>query len=116
MAVAKNKVQAGRLLKEEPGFQLYEILTEDGYGLGGFGMTVAAFNAYGVAVRVSRGTGYESDEMQASSQVVLSRDDLEKLMASYRAFERAQKKAASALASTPASDDFDPFLDSDDLP
>jgi hypothetical protein len=109
MAENKNRVQAGHLLKEEPGFQMYELSIEDGYGVGGFDMVTAAFNSSAVAVRVSRGAEYADGPLQEPSQVVLTRADFEKLIASYRAFERAEKKRAAAIAAS--GDDFDPFLD-----
>jgi hypothetical protein len=66
-----------------------------------------------VAVRVVRGPLSASDVVQVS-HLVLSREDFDTLIASYRAYVRAEKKSCAGGAGT--YDDFDPFLDSDDLP
>ena len=79
---------------------------------GSVDQATAAFSGSHVAVRVVRGQSHYNDGVQVS-QVVLDRDDFRTLVASYRAFERAEKKVS---APAPASDDFDPFLDSDNLP
>jgi hypothetical protein len=112
MAENKKHVYPGQLLKEEPGFQVYELSTESGYsGIGSFDVAMVAFNRSAVALRVSRGAAYSDGPLPAPSQVVLSRDDFEVLIASYHAFQRFEKKfIGDALVSG------DPFADSDDLP
>ncbi|MEO7020587.1 MAG: hypothetical protein ABI234_10595 [Ktedonobacteraceae bacterium] len=110
MAENKNRVQVGRLLKEDGALQVYEVSTISGYGVGGFELVTAAFNSTGVAVRVSCGPEYVGGSLPAASQVVLTRDDFAALIASYRAYERAEKKRHGA------SSDFDPFLDEGELP
>ncbi|MEO7022022.1 MAG: hypothetical protein ABI234_17860 [Ktedonobacteraceae bacterium] len=112
MAENKNRVQAGRLLKEEGALQVYELSTISGYGVGGFDLVTAAFNSTGVAVRVSSGTEYAGSSLPAASQVVLTRDGFAALVASYRAYERAEKKRYGTLS----DGDFDPFLDEGELP
>lgn len=103
-----SKVKAGQLLKAEPGFQLYQILIEDGsVAVGGYDLVTAAFNPYGVGIRISRGCEYVGGPLQQPAQVTLTHEDFQTLIASYRAFERAEKKR---MASAP-SDDFEPFLD-----
>ncbi len=115
--MAKNKIRVypGQLLKEESGIQVWEVSTETGYGgIGGFDVVMAAFNRCSVAVRVSRGPAFNDGPMPEQSQIALSRDDFEVLIASYHAFQRAEKKNGSAVV--PASDDFYRFIDSDDMP
>src|SRR5690242_6501006 len=111
MAEQKNRVQAGRLLSQDNQVWIYELSTaaKSWNALGDVEMVTAAFNQSGVAVRVSRDPN--SDGSQAGpAQVVLSRSDFLKLIASYRAFERAEKRGAA----TPPADDYDPFLDAVD--
>ncbi len=114
MATTKPTTKAGQLLEERHGFRLYKLSTDEGYTLGGFALMLAAINPYGVALRVSRGVAYDSDEMQPTSQVVLTHDELETLIASYRAFQRTERKRQAEMLTPPWADNYDPFLDDPD--
>lgn len=86
---------------------------EDASGLcradpGSIDQVTAAFNRSQVAARVVHGPSSPSDPVQVS-QVVLSREDFEVLIASYRAFVRAEKTSCANEAGR--LDDFDPFDD-----
>jgi hypothetical protein len=112
-----KRTQAGRLLTDNGYMQVYELETDigslAGRSVAAFDQTTAAFSYTHVALRTSRG-GYDDEVQQA--QVVLSREVFQSLLASYRAFERAEKKFIAAHAASAEADDFDPFLDSDPLP
>jgi siroheme synthase len=119
MAENKNKVQPGRVLSENNGVVVYELETGIPYwnGVADFEQVTAAFNTTGVAVRVVPGTAGDELSLRAPAQIVLTREVFAKLIASYRAYERMEKKAAveiAALAPAPVGDDYDPFLDLDD--
>jgi hypothetical protein len=115
MAENKNRVQAGHLLKNEDGVCVYEVstLVNTWADPASVDHVTAAFSGSHVALRVVRGLTHYNDTVQVS-QVALTRDDFQVLLASYRAFERLEKKGRETAASGP--DDFDPFLDADDLP
>jgi hypothetical protein len=120
MAENKNRVQAGHLLKNEDGVCIYNVstLVNTWADSGSFDHVTAAFSSSHVAVRIVHGfTSYH--EAVSVSQIALTREDFQVLLASYRAFERLEKKGREAAVLAPAvpvSDDFDPFLDADDLP
>lgn len=117
----KNKaVPAGRLLKEDGALHIYEVSLEasEHYGTSDFHLVTAGFNGSSVGIRISRGSDSESENLKEPSQIVLTRQDFEVLIASYRAYERAEKKrlAAKPAAWSASSDDFDPFMDESELP
>lgn len=113
MAENKQRVQAGRVLTTSESVQVTEIATSAARWAdpGSVDQVTAAFSHSMVAVRVVQGPSptYGADQAQIS-QVVLSREHFETLMASYRAYLRAEKRAGVASR----HDDFDPFLDDDD--
>lgn len=122
MAKNMKTVQAGRLLADTNDVQVYELSIDvDAWGrVGSLAQATVAFNPAGMAVRVVRpayGEGQDPDKVEVQ-QVVLSRDAFLSLLASYRAFERAEKKAEKEQArlSPLPSDDFDPFIDDNNLP
>lgn len=108
----KNTVQAGRLLSDNGVIQVYELETsiesQAVWNTGAFDQVTAAFSRTHVALRVARGQ-YEG--VPQTYQVIVPREVFLCLQASYRAFERAEKNRLA-----PAPDDFDPFIDANDLP
>ena len=117
MTQNNNRVQAGHMLKDEDGVRVYEIATNVNVwtGVESFDQVTAAFSSKGVAVRVVS-SGYDHDPLKIA-QVVLSREDFRTLLASYRAFERAENKGKElAATATSPNDDFDPFLDDYEVP
>ncbi|MGH2507050.1 MAG: hypothetical protein ACRDHZ_06515 [Ktedonobacteraceae bacterium] len=110
----KKPVPVGRLLKEGYGLQIYALSTNAGYHLSEFEMVTAAFNGMCVVIRVSRSGGSPDEPSKESSQVVLSPNDFETLLASYQAYKRVEKKLLASPPSVP-SDDF-PFVDEAELP
>ncbi len=108
MAENKNRVQAGRLLADANGVQVYELSTgvDTWAHPESWGQVTAAFNRFGVAVRVVRPSYIDGGAVEVT-QVVLSPDDFAVLLASYRAYERAEKKRPAPAI----PEDFDPFLD-----
>jgi hypothetical protein len=107
MAQSKKRVQSGRLLKADGNIQVYNLRTSVlTFRSESLEQVTATFDPKLVAVRVSSGPDYAGDDLRVS-QVVLTLEDLETLIASYRAYLRAMKKHFPA----PAPDDYDPFLD-----
>jgi len=116
LAERKTRVQAGRVVTNSDGVQVAEIATSVARWVdpGSVEQVTAAFSHATVAVRTVQGPSQRYDANQAQvSQVVLSREDFDTLIASYRAYVRAEQKSCAGVSGR--HDDFDPFLDADDL-
>jgi hypothetical protein len=122
--ITTKRTQPGRLLQEHLGLQVYEIKTV----LSGWHVEVdldqitAVFTGQSVALRLVHGCCDKQEDVMAQpqvAQVVMSREDFQTVLASYRAYERAEKKrfvSCSVPSGSAPADDYDPFLDSDEMP
>lgn len=118
-----KKVQPGRLVSENYGLYLYELSSDfQPYVSGlveGFETVHVAFSSSNVAVRVVRGVELISPDCPGASalhQVILEREVFDRLIASYQAYKRAKAKWDAEKNSASVPDDYDPFIDSDELP